>query len=167
MTEPPPDFAHLRYGSLCPQKYARAVDGHDPLPVRQGGFFHQAANATDAGVVDQHVKPAEARGGDGDGFLPIGLAGHVEVNEDTGAAHLVNLRLYPAAIVVQDVADGDLGAFLGKQPRLGGAHAARAATDECYLAVESAHCEPPEGKRLAVCVRRPAQPCSNATRVAS
>ena len=167
MTDPPPDFAHFGNGVFCPQEHARAVHGHDPLPVRQGGILDQAVDAADAGVVDQDVQLVKARRGDGDGLLPAALAGHVEVNVNARTAGCVDFRFHAAALVVQNIANGDLGPLAAKHPGLRCAHAAGAATNECHLAVQSAQCEPSVKMLLTTPFRFSAQPCSSATRVAS
>ena len=67
---------------------------------------------------------------------PVLVAGHVEVDVARGVAELVGQRL---ALLVEEVADDDLGALGDQYPRVLGAHVAGAAADQCDLAVYTSH----------------------------
>ena len=65
----------------------------------------------------------------------LGL-GDVEVDVARGLTDLVGQRL---ALVVEDVADHHLGALGDQHPRVLGAHAPGAATDQCNFSVHASH----------------------------
>ena len=81
----------------------------------------------DTGVVDQDVQLAEPAFRGMYRFLPVGVAGHVEMDVDGLAAGLRNPPLHRLALVVQQVAEDHLGALGGEQFRLQCALPARSA----------------------------------------
>ena len=87
-------------------------------------------------VVHQHVELAELADGGVDGGLPLIWLGDIEVDVTRSVADLVGNR---PALVVEDVADDDLPAFLDEHPRVRGAHAPGAAADERYFSVDASH----------------------------
>ena len=75
-------------------------------------------------------------GGRGDRGLPLLGLGDVEVDVARGVADLVGQRL---ALVVEDVADHDLGALADEHPCMRGTHAPSAAADERNFSVHASH----------------------------
>ncbi len=132
-------LSHFGNGCLRSKEDALSVDVHDALPVLDGRVFDRASGASDAGVVDENVQRAEAGHGLCDCALPVGFAGYIEVNEEAVAAALVDFGFHAASFFVEDVSDCDLRALASEQAGFLCAHASRAATYECYFAVESAH----------------------------
>jgi hypothetical protein len=106
------------------------VDPHDPLELRELDLL-QRAEGQDAGVVDQHADRSEEGLGLGHDGLPVGLVGDVEVAVGHRVTQLVG---GPAALVVEDVADHDLGALRREQPGLGRALAPGSPADQRDLA---------------------------------
>ena len=96
----------------------------------------QRGQRDDAGVVHQHVELAELADGGVDRGLPLLGLGDVEVDVARSVADVVGQRL---ALVVEDVADHDLGALLDEHPCVRGTHAAGAAADERNLSVHASH----------------------------
>ena len=80
---------------------------------------------------------------DFDGAFPVGFAGYIEVDVERIAAELVDFGFDLLPLLVEDVAEDDLCAFLREESGFSRALSARAAADECYLAVELAHGVPP------------------------
>jgi hypothetical protein len=66
----------------------------------------------DPGVVDQDIQPAVARLGGLHSALPILRLRHIQMHIDRFAALHTDLFLDVFAVVIQDVAQHDLGAFL-------------------------------------------------------
>ena len=133
MIEPPPALDHRWRDLAHAEEDAHLVD-LDHAPVVAEVAADERRRDVDAGVVDQDVHAAVQFDGMRDGRGPVRLAGDVVV--EVGAA---DLGRRPLALVVEHVGEDDVGAFLGEQPRLGGALPARAAADQHRLALEPAH----------------------------
>jgi hypothetical protein len=99
MIEPPP----AAIIGLHPEKRAGEVDVDDALPVRQFEFLQHVA-VDDAGVVHQHIQPAELA----DRRVPLVRLGDVEVHEARRLAEFVGQRL---ALVIENVSVHHLGAL--------------------------------------------------------
>jgi hypothetical protein len=111
------------------EKHPLGVHLHHAIP-RLGRRILDAAGGPYAGVVDEHVEPAEALNGQRDRVLPVGLPADVEPSEDRLAALGDDLGLDRVALHVEHVAEDNARALTGEQTRLGGAHAARRSADQ-------------------------------------
>src|SRR6266852_1858694 len=135
---------------LRPEKDALGVDVHHAVP-RLGGGVLEPARPADARVVDEDVEPAETADRGLDGALPVRLAGDIELDEERLAPRGLDVGLDGLALGLQDVADGDPGAFARAQPSLGRSHTTRAAADEGSLARQAHDDQLPGGRYPAPC----------------
>jgi len=128
------------------QERAPQVDGQDLVEVGAGQLVRRPGDL-DAGVVDQHVQPAELGGRlphQADGVV---LLGDVPADEHVADAVLpkladagVDLLLGVGGLLrVAQVVDGDVGAVGGEPHGDRLADAGAAAGDEHVLALESSH----------------------------
>ena len=76
------------------------------------------AAAPDGGVVHQHVQLAVGRDGRGDGVLPVGFAGYIQVDVRGLAAQFVDCGGHGHSVGVQHVGDDHFRPLAGEQPRL-------------------------------------------------
>ena len=130
-----PGRGHRLDGHPHAEKRAGEIDVNHLLPLGQIEVL-ELPECDGSRVVDQHVELAEFADGGRDRGVPLVGFGDVEVHVTRRVAELVGQRL---ALVVQDVADNHLGAFLDEQARIFGAQAAGPSTDERYLAVYPSH----------------------------
>src|SRR5262249_16805790 len=117
------------------QKCPGQVDVNDLLPLAKVEIL-QLPERDDACVVHQHVELSELTGRGRDRGVPLVGLCHVEVHIACGGTDLVGQRL---ALVVQDVADHHLGAFLHEHASVRSAHPAGTTTDECNFSVYPSH----------------------------
>ena len=121
--------------SLHAEERARQVDVDDLLPLRHVELA-DLAEGDDAGVVHQNIELAELVDRGGNRGVPLLGRRDVEVHIARGVTDLVGQRL---ALLVEDVADHHLGALGHQSPRVLGAHAPSAATDQCNFSVHASH----------------------------
>ena len=121
-------LAHFRNDGFRAQENPLAVDVHDLVPKFLGGLLHRFG-AVDAGVVDQDVQLAEPLHRGSHHVLPVGLAGHVQAQEQALAALLVDFRLHLPPFVLQHVGDDHPRALGGEQAGFHGSLAPGAAAD--------------------------------------
>src|SRR5487761_370708 len=112
-----------------------------PCPAAQLGGIevdHQRGDL-DAGVVDQDVEAAQLADRPGDGALPAGVVGHVELDEARGRAGLAQARDGLLAVTLENVADHHRGTGPGE--RLGHARSqpARSAGYQCLASSQVVH----------------------------
>jgi hypothetical protein len=142
------------------QERAPQVDGEDLVEVGAGQLVRRPG-ALDAGVVDQHVQPAEPGGRLPDHADDVVLVGDVPLDEQVADALLpdpadtvADLLLGAGGLPrVAQVVDGDVGAVFGEAHGDRLADAGAAAGDEHVLVLESSHGWTP---RLVGLSRRPA-----------
>src|SRR5262249_62415781 len=103
----------------------------------------ESAGPAHARVVDEHVELSEAALRGSNGALPVALARDVELDEHGFATLGADPGRHRRAFGFEDVADDDPRAFLREEPRLDGAHPARATADQSNLAREPHRCLPP------------------------
>ena len=104
------------------------------------GMSAMLAKVRIAGVVHQHVEPAEGLQRQGDRGGPVVLAGDVVMGVPAGL--LAELGRHRRALVVSHVAEHHPGALGDEVPHVGLAHAPGAPGDQRDLAVEPAHGPP-------------------------
>ena len=111
------------------EKDAGGVDGHDPLPVGEGGVLDPVAPA-DARVVDEDIELPIPAFGLRHRARPVGLAGDVEADERRFPARRADLLHRGLTLGLQHIAEHHLRAFLREQAPCFGAHSPRAAADQ-------------------------------------
>ena len=74
---PATGLAHRCNGVFGAQEDGGRVDSHHPLPIGKLELVGRFVDAFNAGVVDQHIKPAELADGGLDGCLHLRFAGYV------------------------------------------------------------------------------------------
>jgi hypothetical protein len=90
----------------------------------------------DAGVVDQYIELAEVVDRGGHRGVPLFGLGDVEVDVACGLANLVGEFF---AVIVENVADHDLGALGDQCASVGSAHPPSATADQCNFSVHASH----------------------------
>ena len=115
MIEPAAGRDHRLDHRADAEEHADLVDGDDPLVVGER-VVDDPRRVADAGVVDEHVEPAEALDGGVDDGLPRCLVGHVVADERHVVAELGGQRL---ALLGEDVGGDHLGPLGGEQAHLG------------------------------------------------
>ena len=98
---------------LCSEEYALHIDRLHPIPFGLGDFMGGLVGAGDAGVVHDDIDLTEHRGDLGHDLLDLALGGHVA---SPVRRALIAARQFPGergALVIQDVEQRDLRAFLG------------------------------------------------------
>jgi hypothetical protein len=105
---------HRFDGGLHTQKRPGEVDVDDVLPVGKREILQRVA-IDDAGIVDQHVEPAELAHCHLYGGLPLIGLDDVEVDGPGRRAQLLGERM---GVVVENVADDDVGSFGDQCPRV-------------------------------------------------
>ena len=99
--------------------------------------FFEFFTDEDAGVVDEDVELAEALNSRVDGVAPAIFAGDVEGDEEGLAAGVVDFGGDFLTLLMEDVAEDDVGAFFGEEACFGGAHATGGAGDEGDFAFQA------------------------------
>ena len=143
--DPPPALRMAGIAAFVPRntplELTSMTRSHCSSVVSSKGDVARAAlhRNADAGVVDQRVQLTVAFLGQSDDGLPVGFAGNVQV----GVGHFVTLGplvgLHLPAQVIENVSEYDPRALAGEQADLLGAHAASAAANQNYLAINTAH----------------------------
>src|SRR5260370_16555071 len=112
------------------------------MPIGEGRLF-QADAEKDPGIVEEDVEAAETVGDGGNGRTPIPLARHVETSEHRLTAGTLDCPHGIAPALVEHIADRDVGAGFGHQPRSFGADAPRRSGNQRDLSLEPVHCRSP------------------------
>jgi hypothetical protein len=128
-------LAQGRQGELGAEEDTGQIDRAQAVPFRERRRLDVLAEEQ-PGIVDQDVELLPAAERRVDRRMPVGLAGHVEMDVERRLAQ-PSRRL--AAALVEHVADRHLGAGLHHEPRGLGADAARRAGNQRHLAVEPVH----------------------------
>jgi len=83
-----------------------------------------------AGVIDQHIDTAKSLLGKAHNVDPLLFTGHIQMGVAAVVANVCGQRL---PLLIQHIANDDLGALFDKAPHSGFAHAARTAGNYCNL----------------------------------
>jgi hypothetical protein len=109
------------------------------IPFRFGEFVRRLVGTGDAGIVDQHVEPAERLDGGGNRSGYLGFLRRVAMQVD-GLATLAFQRGFECVSwLVENVEDGDGCAFFAEAICNGGADAECGAGDDGDFAFEAVH----------------------------
>ena len=73
----------------------------------------------------------------GHGVLPGALVDHIQIDEDTISAGFIDLGFGAFAVFIQNVADDNLGPFLGEHPGLDCPHTPGPAADQGHLVLQA------------------------------
>ena len=137
ITEPPPRLD--QFGDAEPAAEKRAVEvelDRPPEFVERGVDRGLVLRGRAAGIVVEHVEPAEFVDGRADRRLEAVGVGDVSADRDRPVAGEMRGLLARGGI---DIGDRDPGAFARKQDRRGAADPGTGASDEGYLACEPRH----------------------------
>ena len=99
--------------------------------------FFEFFTDEDAGVVYEDVELAEAFYGGVYGIAPAIFAGDVEGDEEGLTAGVVYFGGDFLSLLMEDVAEDDMGAFFGEEASFGGAHASGGTGDEGNFAFQA------------------------------
>ena len=127
MIEPPPAAVIGSTATRMPRKVPVKLTSITFCHLSRSKFF-SCPSATVPALFTSTLSLPNSLGRRGDRGVPLVGLGDVEVDIACGVADFVGQRF---ALVVEDVADHHLGAFLDEQASVLGAHPAGAATDEC------------------------------------
>ena len=125
---------HHRGDGLHAEEHAGLVDLGDPAVLLERGVEH-LQHPEDAGVVDQHVDVAELLAAGVDDGGPVRFAGHVVMAVDGRVAEVLGDGL---ALLVEHVAEDDLGAFGDEQPGFGFSLTSGRSADQGHFAGQPA-----------------------------
>ncbi len=123
-------------GVLHAEHHRAHQQRHGRVEALDGDGGDAAGRRRSAGVVEQHIEPAEGACGLADHALPVVLERGVGLHEAAVAAEPGCQRL---ALGLAAAGEDDLGAFLHEQLGRAGADAAGGPRDDRDLAVEHAH----------------------------
>src|SRR5712691_5264250 len=135
---PAASLTHGWDGILGAEKDPGAVDRHDLVPHLSGGLFNGEA-ADNTVIVHQDIQLPVAVHGCANGFAPVVIAGHVQVDVCRFTARGSDVGLDLSAGIVQHIAKDHPGTFTGKEFSFGGTLATGPTADQGNFAIESTH----------------------------